>query len=78
MHLTLRQLQCFAAVASNLSYTKAAQALHLTQPAVSMQIRQLEQAAGLALTEQLGSDDSMIRRCSTVEEAVAYVSSSLD
>ena len=54
MHLTLRQLQCFAAVASNLSYTKAAQALHLTQPAVSMQIRQLEQAAGLALTEQYG------------------------
>ena len=54
MHLTLRQLQCFAAVASNLSYTKAARELHLTQPAVSMQIRQLEQAAGLALTEQFG------------------------
>ncbi len=54
MHLTLRQLQCFSAVARNLSYTKAAEELHLTQPAVSMQIRQLEQQAGLALTEQLG------------------------
>jgi DNA-binding transcriptional LysR family regulator len=54
MHLTLRQLQCFAAVAKNLSYTRAAEQLHLTQPAVSMQIRQLEQQAGLALTEQLG------------------------
>ncbi len=54
MHLTLRQLQCFSAVARNLSYTKAANELHLTQPAVSMQIRQLEQQAGLALTEQLG------------------------
>lgn len=54
MHLTLRQLQCFAAVAKNLSYTRAAQELHLTQPAVSMQIRQLEQQAGLALTEQFG------------------------
>ena len=54
MHLTLRQLQCFSAVAKNLSYTKAAQELHLTQPAVSMQIRQLEQQAGLALTEQFG------------------------
>lgn len=54
MHLTLRQLQCFSAVARNLSYTKAADELHLTQPAVSMQIRQLEQQAGLALTEQLG------------------------
>lgn len=54
MHLTLRQLQCFSAVARNLSYTKAADELHLTQPAVSMQIRQLGLQAGLALTEQLG------------------------
>ena len=42
MHLTLRQLQCFSAVAKHLSFTKAADELHLTQPAVSMQIRQLE------------------------------------
>jgi DNA-binding transcriptional LysR family regulator len=54
MHLTLRQLQCFSAVARNLSFTRAAEELHLTQPAVSMQIRQLEQQAGLPLTEQLG------------------------
>ena len=54
MHLTLRQLQCFSAVARNLSFTKAADELHLTQPAVSMQIRQLEQQAGLPLTEQFG------------------------
>ena len=54
MHLTFRQLQCFSAVARNLSYTRAAEELHLTQPAVSMQIRQLEQQAGIAVTEQLG------------------------
>ena len=54
MHLTLRQLQCFSSVARNLSYTRAAEELHLTQPAVSMQIRQLEQQAGLPLTEQFG------------------------
>lgn len=54
MHLTLRQLQCFSAVARNLSFTRAAEELHLTQPAVSMQIRQLEQQAGIAVTEQLG------------------------
>ena len=54
MHLTLRQLQCFSAVAKNLSYTKAAEDLHLTQPAVSVQIRQWEQQAGLRLTEQFG------------------------
>jgi DNA-binding transcriptional LysR family regulator len=54
MHLTLRQLQCFSAVAKNLSFTRAAEELHLTQPAVSMQVRQLEQQAGLPLTEQIG------------------------
>jgi DNA-binding transcriptional LysR family regulator len=54
MHLTLRPLQCFAAVARNLSYTKAADELHLTQPAVSMQVRQLEHQAGVRVTEQLG------------------------
>ena len=54
MHLTLRQLQCFSAVAKNRSFTRAAEELHLTQPAVSMQVRQLEQQAGLPLTEQFG------------------------
>lgn len=54
MHLTLRQLQCFSAVAKHLSYTRAAEELHLTQPAVSMQIRQLERQAGMDVTEQLG------------------------
>lgn len=54
MHLTLRQLQCFRAVAQNLSFTRAADQLHLTQPAVSMQVRQLEQQTGIALTEQIG------------------------
>lgn len=54
MHVTLRQLQCFAAVARNRSFTRAADELHLTQPAVSMQIRQLEQQAGVSVTEQLG------------------------
>lgn len=54
MHLTLRQLQCFRAVAQNLSFTRAAEQLHLTQPAVSMQVRQLEQQTGISLTEQIG------------------------
>jgi len=54
MHVTLRQLQVFDAVARNSSYTRAAEELHLTQPAVSMQVRQLELAVGLPLFEQLG------------------------
>jgi LysR family transcriptional regulator, low CO2-responsive transcriptional regulator len=53
-NVSLRQLRAFTEVARRLSFTAAAKALHLTQPAVSMQIRQLEQAAGLPLVEQLG------------------------
>ncbi len=54
MHLTLRQMQVFEAVARHLSYTRAAEELFLSQPAVSMQIRQLETQLGVALLEQLG------------------------
>ncbi|KPK39149.1 MAG: transcriptional regulator [Gammaproteobacteria bacterium SG8_47] len=54
MRLTLRQLRVFDAVARHLSYTQAAQELHLTQPAVSMQIKQLEENVGLPLFERLG------------------------
>jgi DNA-binding transcriptional LysR family regulator len=51
---TLRQLRTFTEVARLLSFTAAAKALHLTQPAVSMQVHQLEQAAGLPLFERMG------------------------
>lgn len=54
MHVTLRQIEVFAAVARHLNFTHAAQELHLSQPAVSMQIKQLEEAVGLVLFEQLG------------------------
>ena len=54
MNITMRQLKIFQSVARNLSYTKAAAELHLTQPAVSMQIKQLEDNLGLPLFEQMG------------------------
>ena len=54
LHLTLRQLKVFESVARHLNYTRAAQELHLTQPAVSMQIKQLEQGLDVPLFEQLG------------------------
>ncbi len=54
MNITFRQLEVFEVVARLLSYTKAAKQLHLSQPAVSMQIKQLEQNVGLPLFEQLG------------------------
>lgn len=54
MHVTIRQLKVFDSVARHLSYTKAADDLHLTQPAVSMQIKHLERAVDLPLFEVLG------------------------
>lgn len=54
LHLTLRQLQVFASVARHLSHSRAAEELYLSQPAVSMQIKQLEQNVGLPLLEQVG------------------------
>lgn len=53
-NLTLRQLRIFEAVARQLSFSRAARELFLTQPAVSMQVRQLEESAGLPLYEQVG------------------------
>jgi DNA-binding transcriptional LysR family regulator len=54
MNVTFRQLKVFEAVARHLSFTRAAEELYLTQPAVSMQVKQMESAIGLPLFEQMG------------------------
>jgi len=54
LHLTLRQLKVFESVARHLNFTRAAEELFLSQPAVSMQVKLLEKQLGLALFEQLG------------------------
>ncbi|KDP84091.1 MULTISPECIES: LysR family transcriptional regulator [Cupriavidus] len=51
--LTLRQLQIFVTVARHASFVRAAEELHLTQPAVSMQVKQLESVVGLPLFERV-------------------------
>lgn len=51
---TFKQIQTFLEVARQRSVSKAAERLFVTQPAVSMQIRQLEDAFGLALIEPIG------------------------
>jgi DNA-binding transcriptional LysR family regulator len=53
-NITIRQLKIFESVARNLSFSRAAEDLHLTQPAVSMQIKQMEDHAGLPLFTQAG------------------------
>src|SRR5687768_4792603 len=52
--VTIRQLQVFAAVARRSSFARAAEELHLTAPAVSMQIKQLESAIRLPLFDRGG------------------------
>ncbi|MDW8422137.1 MAG: LysR substrate-binding domain-containing protein [Pseudanabaenaceae cyanobacterium SKYGB_i_bin29] len=53
-HATLHQLQVFEVAARHRSFTRAAEELFLTQPTVSMQIKQLSKAVGLPLFEQVG------------------------
>ncbi|MEN8107055.1 MAG: LysR family transcriptional regulator [Pseudomonadota bacterium] len=54
MNITLHQLKVFEAVTRHLNYTRAAKELFLSQPAVSMQIKQLEDGLGQPLFEKMG------------------------
>ncbi len=54
MAFTFKQLKIFSTVAELQSYTEAAKVLFLTQPAVSMQIKQLEEYVGMPLFERVG------------------------
>ena len=53
-NVSLRQIRVFAAVAQQKSFTRAARELHLTQPAVSQQLKLLEAEVGLPLLEHVG------------------------
>ena len=55
-HATLQQLRLFAAVAEHKSVTRAAEEVHLTQPAVSIQIKRLEGKVGMPLIEHIGKE----------------------
>ncbi len=51
---TFRQLRVFSEVARQLSFAKAAQGLHLSAPAITMQVKELERHVGLPLFERTG------------------------
>ncbi len=53
-NVTLRQLRTFAAAARHLNFARAAEELHLTPPAVSMQLKELEAEVGLPLFDREG------------------------
>lgn len=54
MNATFRQLQVFLALVEHRSITAAARACHITQPTVSMQLKELAESVGLPLYEQIG------------------------
>lgn len=59
--LNLHQLATFQAVAKHSSYVRAAEELHFSQPAVSAQIRQLEESLGVKLFDQIGRKTHLTR-----------------
>lgn len=59
MNLTFRQLRVFAEVARLGSMARAAESLHLTPPAISMQIKEIESQVGLSLFDRQGRQLSL-------------------
>lgn len=69
--MTDRRLQVFHAVAGTSSFTRAAEALHMTQPAVTHQVRQLEEELGTRLFDRA---NNRIALTEAGEEVRAYAS----
>ena len=72
MHrITLRQAQIFDAVARYQSHTKAASILHMTQPAVSMQMKQFEDKLGIDLIERHGKSITLTREAQGLQKYIS-------
>jgi len=76
--LTLRQFRIFEAVARHLSFSRAAEELHLSQPAVSMQVKGIEIILGLPLTEQVGRKTQLTDAGREVLHASQSITARLD
>ena len=68
-HATLHQLKIFETLAHHMSVARTAEALHLTPPAVSIQVKQLAEAVGQPLLEQVGKQLYLTAAGETVASA---------
>jgi DNA-binding transcriptional LysR family regulator len=67
------KLKVFRVVADNLNYRKAADELHITQPAVTAQIRSLEESLGIALFDRVGRETSLTLAGATLLQYVRQI-----
>jgi LysR family transcriptional regulator, low CO2-responsive transcriptional regulator len=84
-HATLRQLQIFIAVARGDGYARVGEMLHMSQPAVSMQMAKLSRAAGLPLFEKRGravhltrAGEQLLPFAQRIEQTLREASEALD
>ncbi len=84
LRVTLRQLEILEAVARCGSFSRASTELHLSQPAVSMQIKQLEKTLGLPLFEHMGkrilltqAGQEVLGSCHVIEHELADLEQTL-
>jgi LysR family transcriptional regulator, low CO2-responsive transcriptional regulator len=76
--LTLRQLMVFEAVARLSGFNRAAKELHLAQPTVSLQVKQLADAIGMPLYEQVGKKIYITEAGALARAAAESVSGAFD
>ena len=77
-HTTFRQLEIFEAIARLSSFTRASEALYLTQPTVSMQIKKLTDTVGVPLLEQVGKKVSLTEDGRELAQATREIFAILD
>lgn len=73
LRMTFRQFQVFRSVCSHLSYSRAAEEMALTQPAVSLQIRQLEELIGQPLFDYVGKKLYLTEAAELLQRASADI-----
>ena len=76
--LTMRQLKVFETVARLSGFSLAAKELHLAQPTVSLQVRQLSDVIGVPLYEQIGRKIQITEAGALVQEAAENVTGALE